>query len=54
MSREVASTTPKKADVTEYAKLLKQLHDKILAQLNAKNASKSDDFIAKMSSVTSS
>jgi hypothetical protein len=54
MSKEVMSTASKKADVSEYAKLLKQLHDKILAQLNSKTAAKSDDFIAKMSSVASS
>jgi hypothetical protein len=54
MSKEVMSSTSRKADVAEYAKLLKQLHDKILAQLNSKNAKTSDDLIAKMSSVTSS
>jgi hypothetical protein len=54
MSKEAMSTASKKTDVSEHAKLLKQLHDKILAQLNSTNAIKSDDLIAKMSSVTSS
>jgi hypothetical protein len=54
MSKEVMSTASMKAEVTECAKLLKQLHDKILAQLDSKNATKSDDFIAKMSSATPS
>jgi hypothetical protein len=48
------STASKKTDVSEHAKMLKQLNDKILEQLNSTSAIKSDDLIAKMSSVTSS
>jgi hypothetical protein len=41
----------KKMEPAKYATLLQQLHDKILAQLNAAHTKKVDELIAKMSSV---
>ncbi len=55
MSEEVINLmASKKADIAESAKLLKQLHDEILAYINLANTKKFDELITKMSSSTRS
>ena len=55
MSEEVMNlTASEKADLTESAKLLKQLHDEIVAHINLAHTKKFDELITKMSSSTRS
>lgn len=51
MSEEIKKlTASKEADLFDSAKLLKQLHDEILAQLNLAHTKNFDEVITKMSS----
>ncbi|MBG0792077.1 hypothetical protein IYY11_01070 [Methylocystis sp. H62] len=55
MSEEIKKlTASKEADLFDSAKLLKQLHDEILAHINLAHTKKFDELITKMSSSTHS